>query len=83
MWILSKYILISAFLTLNIIYIDFNYFKFGVLSELLWLFLYTFISVSGAYVNDPGLLSLPFFILTLTAVEAVVFWSLLLWNINK
>ena len=30
-----KYILISAFITLNVIYVDMNYFKFGILSELL------------------------------------------------
>ena len=83
MWVTTKYILLSTVLILLTLSADLNYFKFGVLSELLWLTIYTSISLGGVYVNDPVLHSIPFFILTLTAVEAVIFWSLLLWNTSK
>jgi len=62
----------------QILYTNFNYFYFGILSELLWLCVYTVSSVSGSYLNDITLLTIPFLILTLTAIEAVVFWSMLL-----
>jgi len=83
MWVTLKYILLSSFLVLNIIYTDTNYFKFGILSELLWLFLYSYVSVVSTCVNDIYLLTIPFFVLVLTAVEAVIFWSLLLWNTKE
>jgi len=53
--------------------VDTNYFKFGILSELLWLFLYSYVSVVSTCVNDIYLLTIPFFVLVLTAVEAVIF----------
>lgn len=82
MWYIIKYFILAVFMVLSCLWVNFNFFKFGVVSELLWLFAYTLLSVMGSQINDVMLLTLPFLILTLTAIEAVVFWSLLLLNIR-
>lgn len=45
-------------------------------SELAWLGVYALVTLAGSFVDSPAILSLPFIILVLTAVEAVIVWVL-------
>jgi hypothetical protein len=50
--------------------------KFAVHSEFLWLSVYSLESLAGGFVDAPDIYSMPFIILILTAVEAVIIWVL-------
>lgn len=73
MWYLFKYFLIAVFIIISSLWLNFSFFKFGLVSELLWLFVYTLSSLLGSQLNDIVLLTIPFLVLTLTAIEAVIF----------
>lgn len=53
---------------------------FAVYSELFWLVIYTFSTLVGSFVNSSELFSIPFIILVLTAVEAVIIWTFIISN---
>lgn len=53
---------------------------FAVYSELFWLSTYSLITIGGSLINSPELISLPFIILVLTAVEAVIIWTFIISN---
>ena len=82
MWELIKFLVIVFLSIIFLLSFSKSYFHFAVISELVWLSIFTILSFSGSYLNDIILLSLPFIILTLTAIEAVVIWSLILLRIN-
>ena len=50
--------------------------QFALLSELVWLSVYCSVSITASFFDSVPLASTPFIILVLTAVEAVIVWSL-------
>lgn len=82
MWETSKYLIIVFFLFLFLLNFSKNYYQFAVISELCWITLFTLISITSTNLNNVIIFSLPFIILTLTAVEASTIWSLILLKKN-
>lgn len=80
MWSSGYYFLILIILLLISLFQLTNLVTFALYSELLWLFCYTLVVISGSLVNSVELLSMPFIILVLTAVEAVIIWTFIISN---
>lgn len=54
--------------------------QFAIFSELLWLIIYTLCSLNSTLVVSVEIAGLPFIILVLTAVEAVIIWTLIVYG---
>jgi len=83
MWELIKYLLFSIILFLSTLSVTKNYIQFAVLSELCWLCVYVILSSVSTLIDEIVIYILPFIVLTLTAIEAVIIWSLILLNYNN
>lgn len=80
MWSSGYYFFIILIILFLALFQVTNLTTFAVYSELFWLNVYVLAAISGSFVNSPELLSVPFLILVLTAVEAVVIWTFIISN---
>lgn len=80
MWSSGYYFFIILIILFLALFQVTNLTTFAVYSELFWLNVYVLAAISGSFVNSPELFSVPFLILVLTAVEAVVIWTFIISN---
>lgn len=80
MWESCQFIIL-LFLSISVaLYNSSNLPKFAMYSELLWLSIYVGVALLGSVIDSFELLSSPFIILVLTAVEAVIIWTLVVYS---
>lgn len=80
MWESSQFIIIIFSIACVLIYSASTLPQFAMYSEVVWLSLYILVSVLGCFVDSAELLSAPFIVLVLTAVEAVIIWTLIVYS---
>lgn len=80
MWESIQYSLILCTLMCALTFNSGSLPQFALYSELVWLALYLLVCISGSLIDSPELLSTPFLILVLTAVEAVIVWILVVYS---
>jgi hypothetical protein len=80
MWSSGYYFFIILVILFLALFQVTNLTTFAVYSELFWLNIYVLTALSGSFVNSPELFSVPFIILVLTAVEAVIIWTFIISN---
>lgn len=77
MWGSIQLFLLLGTLSVSLLFGVKNLPQFAVYSELIWLVCYCTTAVLGSFIDSPAVLSFPFVILVLTAVEAVIVWTLI------
>lgn len=80
MWESCQFLLVIVTTTTFILFNSTNLPKFALYSELVWLSVYLLVCLLGSFVDSIELLSTPFIILVLTAVEAVIVWLLVVYS---